>query len=171
MILLCLSKIVNYCITYAPLATFVGVLVAIFTLLEIRKRRLKSYEPQLFFTNMTFYLQKNSNGTPCILKSDFDKSDDLNFYFFFLIDIRNIGLGAANTISIKWIYNQRKIIKKFEDLGNQTKLLQKDGEEYFRYIYGDDPNQRYGFKIPSSDDSKEEISFLTANQIKGIKIS
>ena len=166
-----LSKIVDYCVTIAPLITFFGVLIALCALLEIRKQRLKSYEPKLFFSNMSFWLQKNASGTPCILKSEPEKSNDLYSGPFFRINIHNIGLGAANTISIKWVYNQRKIIEKFEELGNQKGLLLTKNEGYFHYIFGDSPNQGYGFTIPPTEDSKEEISFLTANQSIKTKMS
>ncbi len=172
MILLCLSNIVvDYRVTPAQLITLVGVLIAVFTLFEIRKQRLKSYEPKLFFTNMSFWLQRNSNGTPCILKSEYRKSNDCPSMPFFPIDVHNIGLGAANTISIKWVYNRSKIIEKFEELGNQTKLLLKKDEGYFHYIFGDTPDQGYGFTIPPTEDSKKEISFLTANQSIKTKMS
>jgi len=172
MILLCLSNIVvDYCVTPAQLITLVGVLIAVFTLFEIRKQRLKSYEPKLFFTNMSFWLQRNSNGTPCILKSESSKSNAFSSMPFFPIDVHNIGLGAANTISIKWVYNRSKIIAKFEELGNQTKLLLKKNEGYFHYIFGDNPDQGYGFTIPPTEDSKKEISFLTANQSTKTKMS
>jgi len=164
MISFSLSKIVDCVAILASLSIFVGVLIALFTLFEIRKGRQKAYEPKLFFSNMTFWLQKNANGTPCILKSDSRKSDGSSSDPFFSIDIHNIGLGAANTISIKWVYDQREIIKKFEELGKQTKLLMAIKEGYFHYIFGNEPDQGYGFIISSSEDSKEEISFLTPNQ-------
>lgn len=157
MIWFSLLKIVDYVPTLLAL-------IALFTLFEIRKGRLRAYEPKLFFPNMKFWLQKNANGTPCILKSDSRKSDGSSSDPFFSIDIHNIGLGAANTISIKWVYDQRKIIKKFEELGNQTRLLRTMNAGYFHYIFGDEPDQTYGFKISSTEDSKEEISFLTPNQ-------
>ncbi len=164
MISFSLSKIVDYVAILVPLSAFGGVLIAYLTLREIRKGRQKAYEPKLFFSDMTFWLQKNANGTPCILKSDSRKSNGSCSDPFFSMDIHNIGLGAANTILIKWVYDQREIIKKFEELGNQTRLLRTMNEGYFHYIFGDEPVQTYGFKISSTEDSKEEISFLTANQ-------
>ena len=161
----CLSKILNFVLRLDVL-TFLLVVAAFFSLAEMRKQRQKSYEPQLFLSNLTLYLQNNSNGTPCILKKDFKEAKGLlsGAGPFFQLEIHNIGLGAANTILIKWIYDREKLIKRFNELGTKTSLLESTHDGHYKYKLGNELEDTYGFSIPPNEDSNQNISFLAANQ-------
>jgi len=165
-----LSQILHASIKASPIVTVLGVFIALFTLFEMRRQRQKSYEPQLFFANMTFYLQKNMDGTPCILKSSFEKANSLHSGPFFSIEVFNIGLGSANTITIKWLYDQKRLIKRFAELGEQAKLLSIDKNGYFKYQFGESPEQVFGSSLSSIEESKREVSFLSANQSTAIRM-
>jgi hypothetical protein len=165
-----IDAILNFSINVTPLAALAAVIVAIFTLREIRLQRQKTYEPQLFLSNVTVWMQKNLNGTPCILKSDWQKQNSQHSLPFFDLEMYNIGLGAANTIKITWLYNRSKIIEKFEQLGSQTNLLKKNNEGHFEYLFNKESSTGYGFIIESTEESIVELSFLTANNKENIRM-
>jgi len=164
------KTIIDYAIDAAPLAVLFGVIIALFTLREIRRQRQKAYEPQLFLSNLTVWMQKNENGTPCILKSDWKRQNGLKSLPFFNLEMHNIGLGAANTVEIVWRYNRKGLIEKFETLASKTKLLKVNGDGQFEYLFKEESDSGYGFSIETIEDSKEEISFLTANQSSSIRM-
>jgi hypothetical protein len=120
---------------------------------------------------MTFYLQKNMNGTPCILKESYEKAESSFSVPFYHIDVFNIGLGPANTISIRWEYDQKRLVDRFTTLGRKTKLLHTGEKGHFQYRFGRKRDQRYGFCIGSPADSTRELSFLAPSQSAKVQMS
>lgn len=165
-----IDTVIRYASNAAPLVALLGIVVAVFTLREIRLQRQKAYEPQLFLSNLTVWMQKNANGTPCILKSDWKRQDPSKSLPFFNLELHNIGLGAANTIETTWRYDQKSLIERLETLASQTNLLKVDGEGHFEYLFNNQSDSGYGFSIESVEKSRAELSFLTANQSANIKI-
>jgi len=165
-----IDTILDFSIDIAPLAALAGVIVAIFTLRAIRLQRQKAYEQQLFLSNVTVWMQKNLNGTPCVLKPDWKRQNSQHSLPFFNLEMHNIGLGAANTIRIIWLYNRSKIIEKFKRLGSQTKLLKVNGEGHFEYLFKEESNTGYGFIIKPTEESEVELSFLAANNKESIRM-
>ena len=148
-----------------------GLIIAICTLREMKLQREHSYAPQLLLENLQVWMQKNQNGTPCVLKRDWRKKDGFALPFFD-VKIYNIGLGAANTIEIIWLYDRNEIINKFKELGSQTHLLKFDNkkEGYFQYLFNAQYGSGYGFYIEPIEDAKIELPFLSPNKSTNIRI-
>ncbi len=164
------NTIIGYAIDAVPLVALFGVIIALFTLREMQRQRQKAYEPQLFLSNLTVWMQKNENGTPFILKSDWKRQNGLNSLPFFNLEMHNIGLGAANTIAIIWQYDRKGFIEKFKTLASKTKLLKVKDDGYFEYLFKEESDSGYGFSIETTEDSKEELSFLTSDQTSSIRM-
>lgn len=143
----------------APLLTLGAVVVSVLTLWGMRQKRLKAYEPQLFADNSTFWLQKNSDGTPCFLKTSPIRCTDM-YPPPFRLRLRNIGLGAANTLTLTWAYDTARLTETLVELGRKTSLVHLCDDGRFEYLFKDDLDEGYGFRVPSPDNTKRDASFL-----------
>jgi hypothetical protein len=121
------------------------------------------------FQNKNFFLQKNPNGTPCFLKETPD--DEKEFYGRpFLLELKNIGLGSAHDISIKWVYDQHKMVSRLKEYAGKTQLLRQDSDNHFEFIFNKESQEGYGFLIKNSEEEKAKMAFLTANDLVKVRI-
>jgi hypothetical protein len=165
-----ISKTTAYLSDKSPLLTLILIVVGIWKLREMIKERRESYKPRLVFQNRTFYLQRNSNGTPCFLKQTPEEEKD--FYRpQFVFELKNIGLGPAHDISIKWVYDQRRMLSKLREYDDKTHLVRLNGDNHFEFMF-DQKSQDggYGFFIKSSEEEKTKMAFLTANESFNVRI-
>jgi hypothetical protein len=164
-----ISVTVVYLSEKSSLLTLIVIVVAILTLREMGKERRESYKPRLMFQNQNFFMQKNSNGTPCFLKETSD--NELEFYGRpFMLELKNIGLGSAHDISVKWVYDQHKIVSRLKEYAEKTKLVRQAGNNYFQYIFDEKSQDGYGFFIRTSEEEKTNTAFLTANESMRVSI-
>ena len=153
--------------------SFLLVLIALFTLKEMKKQRQQSYQPRLLFQNRYIFLQKNSNGTPCFLKKEYE-FDSNSYPENPIVKLKNIGLGSAHTITITWKYNSRKLIEEFNKLGKETDLLYFDRDTHFEFIYdktmreNDEGYKGYGFTLCHNEEYK--INSISPDEILEIGI-
>jgi hypothetical protein len=133
------------------------------------KERRESYKPRVVFQNGKFFLQRNSNGTPCFLKQQ--PGEEKNFYGpQFFLEIKNIGLGAAHDISIKWVYDQSKMVSRLKEYAEKTQLLKINDNNHFEYMFNRDSRDGFGLFIRSSEEEKVKMAFLTVNDSVEVKI-
>jgi hypothetical protein len=146
----------------SSLLTLIVIVVAIWTLREMVKERRESYKPRVVFQNKNFFLQRNSNGTPCFLKQSPD--EEKSFYGPpFLLELKNIGLGSAHDISIKWVYDQRKMVNRLKEYADKTQLVRPNVNDHFEFMFNKESQDGYGFFIRSSEEEKVKMAFLSAN--------
>lgn len=162
-------KAIAYLSEKSSLLTLILIVVGIWKLREMIKERRESYKPRLVFQNRTFFLQRNSNGTPCFLKQTPDAEKD--FYGpSFLLELKNIGLGSAHDISIKWVYDQRKMVSRLKEYDDKTHLVRLNGNNHFDFMFNKESQDGYGFFIRSSEEEKVKMAFLSANDSLNVKI-
>jgi hypothetical protein len=153
----------------SSLLTLIGIVVAILVLREMVKERRESYKPRVVFQNSNFFLQRNPNGTPCFLKQAPDEEKD--FYGSpFPLELKNIGLGSAHDISIKWVYDQTKIVSRLKMYADKTKLLRINGNNHFEFMFNKERPDGYGFFIRSSEEEKVKMAFLSTNDSIKVRI-
>jgi len=163
------SAAIAYLSEKSSLLTVIGIAVAIWTLREMIKERRESYKPRVMFQNQNFFLQKNSNGTPCFLKETPDEEKE--FYGRpFLLELKNIGLGSAHDISIKWVYDQHKMASRLKEYAGKTQLVRQDRDNHFELIFNKESKDGYGFFIKNSEEEKTKMAFLTANDSVKVRI-
>lgn len=154
---------------YSSLLAIVGIAVAVFTLREMSRQRQEAYRPRLFFQNRNFFLQKNSNGTPSFLKEDSAEAKQFYGPSFGLI-LKNIGLGSAHDMIIKWNYNHEKILNRFRGYANSTKLIRVNQNNHFEYLFAGEDEKGYGFLIRDSEEELVSLAFLSKDETTTIRI-
>jgi hypothetical protein len=145
-----------------------GLFLAIFTLREMAKQRQESYKPRLMIREKNFFLQKNSNGTPCFLKENSEPITNFGTPHFFL-ELNNIGLGSAHDIVVKWNYDQQRIVNRLREYSQRTKLLKVNPNYHYEYIFDQYSPEGFGFFIKECKAEESSISFLDAKEHVGLK--
>ena len=147
------SAAITYLSEKSSLLTIIVIAIAILTLREMIKERRESYKPRVMFQNQNFFLQKNPNGTLCFLKETPDNEKD--FYGRpFLLELKNIGLGSAHDISIKWVYDQHKMASRLKEYADKTQLVRQDSNNHFEFIFNKESKDGYGFFIKNFEEEK-----------------
>jgi hypothetical protein len=144
----------------SPLFFLAVLLITFFSLREMSRQRKETYKPRLFLRNQAYHVQKNPNGTPCFLKNEDRKLEGLHARPY-MLELTNIGLGAAHTIRVRWDYDTKRIIKELTELGRQSGRLHNVRDGHFQYVFNiNDNDHGYGFKIARPAEVKADISFL-----------
>src|SRR5208337_2412785 len=145
-----------------PVISLALILVTYLTLREISLQRKEAYRPRLFVGKQACFLQKNPNGTPCFLKNENKKLNDLHAKPYEL-ELANIGLGAAHSIRLSWKYDKAKINKDLTELGRQSGRLHTVSNGHFQYMFNvNDAEHGYRFRIARPAEIGSEIPFLKA---------
>lgn len=154
---------------YSSLLAIIGIAVAVFTLREMSRQRQESYRPRLFFQNKNFYMQKNANGTPCFLKEEYAEAKEFYGPSFGLI-LKNIGLGSAHDMTVKWNYDHNRMLSRFRGYAESTGLIRVNKDNHFEYLFKGKEGQGYGFLIRDSEEEKVALSFLSKDETTTIRI-
>ena len=145
-----------------PLLFLALILLTYLVLREISRQRSEAYKPRLFVGKQIYYVQKNPNGTPCFLKSDSKKLENL-YAKPYELELTNIGLGAAHTIRVSWKYDKSRIINELSELGRQSGRLHGTRDGHFQYMFNsNDMEHGYGFRIARPSEINSETPFLRA---------
>ncbi len=152
---------------FIPVISLALILLTYLTLREVSRQRRETYRPRLFVGKQMYYVQKNPNGTPCFLKNENKKLNDLHAKPYEL-ELANIGLGAAHTIRLSWKYDKSKIIKDLSELGRQSGQLHNVSDGHFQYMFNvNDAEHGYRFRIARPSEINSEIPFLkSGNSIR-----
>jgi hypothetical protein len=162
-------KAIEYLTKNSSLLALIGIIVALWTLREMAKQRRESYKPRLIFQNKNFFLQKNPNGTPCFLKENSDPVREL-YGPSFLLELKNIGLGSAHDIVIKWNYDQKKMDRRLSQYAQKTQLMRVNPHNHFEFLFDKESQSGYGFFIKNSDEERIRMAFLVSNDSVKVKI-
>lgn len=123
------TKFGNYFTSIGAIGTMVSLVFLFLQLKEMEKQRNESIKPDLYPLLTSFSMEEiiDENGNVHIFPKEID-----------FITIKNIGLGAAKSISLKWNYDlneiEKIILKKYynqkpEVLENeQHDIIVKEGE-------------------------------------------
>jgi hypothetical protein len=167
MILETVMTILSLVEKFIPVISLALILLTYLTLREVSRQRRETYRPRLFVGKQMYYVQKNPNGTPCFLKNENKKLNDLHAKPYEL-ELANIGLGAAHTIRLSWKYDKSKIIKDLSELGRQSGRLHNVSDGHFQYMFNvNDAEHGYRFRIARPSEINSEIPFLkSGNSIR-----
>lgn len=137
-------------VLFASIGTFISALIAIFTLLEVKKQRLSIYKPDILIKSFTVTISQSPlvERKENLLKykvSDFnDYSTNYNTIPFEVIakyKVDNLGFGVAKNIQCTWQFNYSKAIN----------MIQKIFPSNYSFNYHEDLNL-YFLKDSNNDD-------------------
>lgn len=134
------NEIKNWIIIIAGVGTFLSALVAMFTLVEIKKQRLSTYKPELILDSFCSKLYA---------KDFLSKNDDLRYitskyrennqkkiiennrqiYIYYLL--QNIGFGTAKYIIGEWYFDYKKAMKILKKHIPHNFEIQSNTDSYF----------------------------------------
>ena len=119
-------------IILSGIGTFISSLIAIFTLIEVKRQRLALYKPDIliksFFTSISKSPLQKEKGELILFKtSDFNdysnKYKELKFEVGSKYKVENLGFGIAKNIKCEWNFDTKKAIKFIEkNISNRHKL-------------------------------------------------
>ncbi|MCC6372302.1 MAG: hypothetical protein IT236_14965 [Bacteroidia bacterium] len=159
------SEIINL---LAGIGTFISALIALFTLLEVKKQRLSMYKPEILIKSFILSISKS----PLLKKEELleyrviDFNDNSNNYYQTKLEpspnykLDNFGFGIAKNIVCKWEFESDiaiEMIKKifpnnytFRTISelNIYFLKKLDNEEFHFSINSDIDNQTIDFIAP-----------------------
>lgn len=129
----------------ASVGTFISAIIAIYTLLEIKKQRLSTYKPQLLLKSFIVYINKS----PLCLESDellLFKTENFNEYkndtktkkefeISSLYKIENLGFGIAKNIKVSWIFDMQKALKILEKEFSQDFYFDEDKPLNYYFLH------------------------------------
>jgi hypothetical protein len=165
-----MKEVITYVLTnLAAIGTLLGVCVSIGLLLEMRRQRQQSLQPQLFIRDQQFWLQKNSNGTPCFMKLTSDYHDH-SYGPEYHLKMENVGVGTAHSIGVYWRYPARQITREIVALGGSTKRLKNDYGNHFQYLFAEGGTVGYGFLLDDPADEKKSVSFLKSGESLSLRV-
>jgi hypothetical protein len=165
-----MREVVDYILAnLATLGTLLGVCISVGLLLETRKQRQQSYQPQLFIRDQQFWLEKNPNGTPCFMKSTSEHRAQL-YGPQFVLKLENVGVGTAHSIGVYWRYPARRYTREVIDLGKSTKRLVNDYQNHFQYLFNEGADTGYGFLLDDPSDEKRSVSFMKSGETLDIRL-
>jgi hypothetical protein len=165
-----LPKVIKYLSHNSSLLTLITAIIAVCTLREMARQRRESYKPRLMFQNKNFFLQKNPNGTPCFLKETPDPAQDL-YGPQFSLELKNIGLGSAHDIVVKWDYDQKRMLRCLREYAEKTKLVRENHKDknHFEFMFNQDAHEGFGFFIEECQKERTMMAFLCSNDTVGIR--
>jgi len=134
-----LEEIKEVILIVSGIGTFVSALVAMFTVLEIKKQRLSSYKPELILDSFVsfFYADKflteNDNiryRTTKYLENNQKplKKTDKTISMHYLL--QNIGFGTAKYIEGYWSFDYKKASKILNKYVNDDYIIENDNDGF-----------------------------------------
>lgn len=146
----------------ASIGTFISAIIALYTLIEVKKQRLSTYKPEILIKSFLVYINKSplflESDEPLLFKTDnfneykIDKNQSKEFEISCLYKIENLGFGLAKNIKVSWSFEMEKALK----------ILEKElNEEFYFTQY---KPLKYYF-LNKNDDENFQISFINENKI------
>ncbi|WP_179336322.1 hypothetical protein [Winogradskyella costae] len=134
-----LNEIKDIILIVSGIGTFISALVAMFTVLEIKKQRLSSYKPELILDSFVsfFYadnfLTKDDNiryKTTKYLENNQKplKETDKTISVHYLL--QNIGFGTAKYVEGYWSFDYKKASKVLKKYINEDYLIENDNSGF-----------------------------------------
>ncbi|MDY3338691.1 hypothetical protein PG279_05815 [Riemerella anatipestifer] len=146
----------------ASVGSFISTIIALYTLIEVKKQRLSTYKPEILVKSFLVYINKS----PLFLESDellLFKTDNFNEYksdktkskeyeISCLYKIENLGFGLAKSIKVTWSFDMERALK----------ILDKELDKEF-YFTQCKPLKYYFLKQKNNENF--QISFMNKNKI------
>lgn len=146
----------------ASIGTFISAIIALYTLIEVKKQRLSTYKPEILIKSFLVYINKS----PLFLESDElllfktdnfneyknDKTQKKEFEISCLYKIENLGFGLAKNIKVTWFFDMEKALKIFEKEFNED------------FYFSQHKPLKYYF-LHKKNDENFQISFINENKI------
>lgn len=146
----------------ASIGTFISAIIAVKTLLEVKKQRLSTYKPELFLKSFVVYIQKSPlflNPNELILfkienfnEYNNDEALKKEFNISPLYKIENLGFGIAKNVKVTWTF----------DIAKALRILKKEFNQDF-YLYEYKPLE-YTF-LKKKNNENFQIAFINKNNI------
>lgn len=159
----------------ASIGTFISSIIAIYTLLEVKKQRLSTYKPQLLLKSFIVYINKS----PLCLEPEellLFKTENFNEYkdntttkkeyeISSLYKIENLGFGIAKNIKVTWSFNMQKALKLVEK--------EFDKEFYFHpyeplnyYFLHKKNNDKFQFTLKNEKETIQVTNYIAPINVK-----
>lgn len=142
---------------------FAAIIVAILTLFETRRQRSASFRPRILVTDRQMVMSVNTAGVPCHLTVHVEDADDHFYVPDFKLDLTNVGLGPAISVSLSWKFNAKRLRSALLEESNELVDFRPVSADLPHAIqYRSPPNQDQGFNLLMDDDHKfsETWSFI-----------
>jgi len=134
-----LNEIKDITLIASGIGTFVSALVAMFTVLEIKKQRLSSYKPELILDSFVsfffadYFLTENDNIRYKTTKYSENnqkplKETDKTISMHYLL--QNIGFGTAKYIEGSWSFDYKKVSKVLKKYLNDDYIVENDKDGF-----------------------------------------
>ena len=92
--------------------TLLATIFIIFTLNEMKKQRKNSMSPDIVFEQRVFFIFYNSKIEDFYIMDNLESQENgLNYFSGVKINLKNVGLGIAKQVYIKWQIEYEKIIQ------------------------------------------------------------
>lgn len=160
---------------FASIGTFISSIIAIYTLLEVKKQRLSTYKPQILLKSFLVYINKS----PLCLEPEelqLFKTENFNEYkdntsikkeyeVSSLYKIENLGFGIAKNIKVTWNFDMQKALKLLEkELSQEFHLNQYKPLNY--YFIHKKNNEKFQITLKNEKEIIQTTDYITPINIK-----
>jgi hypothetical protein len=153
----------------ASIGACMSAIAAFLTVKQISKQRESSYRPELAISQTEFECISNpltNKKIPdtWVIKNRNSQEKEIDFFKNFTIPLRNVGLGAAKEVSIKWSFPFEKTVIHVNDLAqksltpayfefkNQVLTLNSDNLGSYASMWGNQQKTKIDFVLPAPID-------------------
>lgn len=146
----------------ASIGTFISAIIAVYTLLEVKRQRLSTYKPELLLKSFLVYINKSPL---CLTQEELllfktenfneykdEKTQKKDFDVSSLYKIENLGFGLAKNIKVTWTFEIEKALR----------ILEREFNEDF--YFSQYKPLKYYFLHKKSDENFQ-ITFLNESKI------
>ena len=149
----------------AAIGTAAMAVVAVFTLQTIKRQQASAHRPWLFPGNTTLSLLTNNHGVPYFRMRDEVKSSGFDFAMHSVaLELRNIGLGGAHSVEVHWLYDADQMKQWLLSTGDGSHRILEAGDGLCMYVYGDGPDDYFGFRTTGDTDDHQAIAAITPGE-------
>jgi hypothetical protein len=145
----------------AATGTLISSIIAIFTLLALKKQTKSSYKPDIYLdfkTGNKVNYSKNEDTIRFLVHHSDEEFETIGI----LYSIENIGFGTAKDVEIKWDFNLKKILKlidnstpkgyHYEEYQHSIAIKNNDGENVISTMLDTYDSTCYDFILPRKDE-------------------
>ena len=120
-----LTQYKDFLLIFTGIGTFISALIAVFTLMEVKKQRLSTYKPDVLIKAFTVSvskspLQKENDELLQYKVSDYNdysvNFNELEFEISPKYKVENFGFGVAKNVECQWQFDTKKAIKLIQEI-------------------------------------------------------
>ena len=148
------------------LAIAIALVTAFVTLLNVgltRRSIRSSYRPRIFPSNSHYVMKQSDELVPYIVEIDRDEDSLLNYAMHLAPSaVRNVVLGSAVNIEIKWKYSRQKMSDYFETNGGE--VIEKSEQSQDHFTYRKEAGGPFGFVLEEPKQYDKNIASVVAGE-------